>query len=620
MLKKQVEIARQSLRVIRNCLVTVLLFEGAFQAVKLFVIEPLAKLLLALAIRLSVGRALTNENFADFVTNPFSLGLVALVGILFAWLTVFEIAALVIAFDRSVRGKRTGIAALLLTTRVQTFRLLWPKNVWLLFLAFLIMPLTSLGTTSSLFGSLTLPTYIQETIDARPLLLGLFAALIAAATFTTLTYLLVFNVFFLDRKDAAASAKISRALMKGKRTTVFFTIFLLNLTLGALSVALPALILSLAQWCAKPFAANLWTLGIYLGAVGLLNTLLRFVFSVAAVWIVYAPIAVFYRRFQQSASYPLAEGGVDAPLRVRGLSDHGLAGRALAGRVRPRFVPIRLFTFVALTVIALLAAALAAALNGESIFQQRALLIFGHRGATDAIPGNTMPAFERAIREKADFAELDVQLSSDRVVMVTHDTNLKASTGLDRNIYDLTAAEAQKLDLGRGYDASFAGTRLPTLDEVIRRCKGKIKLNIEIKTNEKDRHIEPEVLAVIRANGFENDCVVTSLSAEVIARMKELAPEIRRGLILTVGAGTFYDSDDADFFSLESTFVTERVLSKCRERNKAVYAWTIDEVGEMKRMTRLGVDGVITGYPAEMRTVYDEQTAPAGRIRALVLE
>ena len=224
----------------------------------------------------------------------------------------------------------------------------------------------------------------------------------------------------------------------------------------------------------------------------------------------------------------------------------------------------------------------------------------------DAAPENTLPAFQLAIDHHSDRAELDVQMTKDGVVMVTHDTSLRRCTGRNANIYDLTFAQVRELDAGRWFSARYAGTQIPTLEEVLDLCKGKIQLNIEIKPNAATPELEAETVRIIREKGFEKDCVITSQSYETLCKVKELDPEIETGYILALGVGTYYDLPAADFFSVESTFITSGMVQQIHLRGKTVSAWTVNRAEDARDLLSLGVDDVITDKPEMVQDLLNE--------------
>ena len=165
-------------------------------------------------------------------------------------------------------------------------------------------------------------------------------------------------------------------------------------------------------------------------------------------------------------------------------------------------------------------------------------LVTFHRGDCTVAPENTLPAFRSAILKGGDRIELDVQMTSDGVVVVTHDSNLKRCTGKNAKVYDLTYAEVAQLDAGRWFSSRFADTRIPTLEQVLQLCRGRIGLNVEIKPSAATPALEAETVRLLREYGFDSsNCVITSQSYETLHKVKVLAPEYPTGYILAFGRG-----------------------------------------------------------------------------------
>ena len=233
-------------------------------------------------------------------------------------------------------------------------------------------------------------------------------------------------------------------------------------------------------------------------------------------------------------------------------------------------------------------------------------LVTYHRGDCSIAPENTLPAFRSAILKGGDRIELDVQMTSDGVVVVTHDSSLKRCTGKNARIYDVTYAEVEQLDAGRWFSARFAGTKIPTFEEVLQLCQGKIDLNVEIKPNSSTPTLEAETVRLLQEYGFEGHCVITSQNYETLHKVKELAPDIPTGYILALGVGNYYDLPDADFFSVESTFITSGMVNQIHLRGKTVSAWTIDREADARHMMELGVDDLITDAPDMVHQLLSE--------------
>lgn len=220
-----------------------------------------------------------------------------------------------------------------------------------------------------------------------------------------------------------------------------------------------------------------------------------------------------------------------------------------------------------------------------------------HRGYSSRAPENTMAAFEAALEHGSPRIELDVQMTADGVAVVTHDTSLRRCTGYSANIYDLSYAQVQQLDAGRWFHRQFTGSYIPTLEEVLALCKGKAELNIEIKPSTFTPTLEAETVRLIHAYDYGSDCVVTSQSYETLCKVKELDPDITTGYILALGVGTYYDLPAADFFSVESTFITAGMVQQIHLRGKTISAWTINRQQDAEKLLQLGVDDLITDKP-----------------------
>ena len=202
-----------------------------------------------------------------------------------------------------------------------------------------------------------------------------------------------------------------------------------------------------------------------------------------------------------------------------------------------------------------------------------------------------------ALEDGSPRIELDVQMTADGVAVVTHDTSLRRCTGYSANIYDLTYAQVQQLDAGRWFHRQFTGSYIPTLEEVLALCKGKAELNIEIKPSTFTPTLEAETVRLIHAYDYGSDCVVTSQSYETLCKVKELDPDITTGYILALGVGTYYDLPAADFFSVESTFITAGMVQQIHLRGKTISAWTINRQQDAEKLLQLGVDDLITDKP-----------------------
>ena len=234
--------------------------------------------------------------------------------------------------------------------------------------------------------------------------------------------------------------------------------------------------------------------------------------------------------------------------------------------------------------------------------------ITAHRGSSKSAPENTLAAMAKAVEELADFVEIDVQETKDGVVVLGHDTTLKRVSGVNRPISSYTFEELKELEAGSWFSGEFKGEPIPSLEQVMEYCKGRININIELKNLGSESLLPDKVVELIGKYQMKEQCVVTSSRFSYLVRIRELAPDIRTGYIVSAAYGNYYSSDTIDLISLRSSFVTERLVEAAHEKGKAVHAWTVNSKSELERMKMLGVDNIITDYPVLAREiVYREQ-------------
>jgi len=109
------------------------------------------------------------------------------------------------------------------------------------------------------------------------------------------------------------------------------------------------------------------------------------------------------------------------------------------------------------------------------------VVAISHRGEHLHHPENTMPAFEEAVRVGADYIEVDVRTSSDGKLVLMHDGTVDRTTNGHGEIAKMTFAEIRALDAGVRKADAFAGTKVPTFDEVLDYARGKINIYVDVK-------------------------------------------------------------------------------------------------------------------------------------------
>lgn len=231
-------------------------------------------------------------------------------------------------------------------------------------------------------------------------------------------------------------------------------------------------------------------------------------------------------------------------------------------------------------------------------------LNIAHRGASVAAPPNTLAAFERALELGANGIELDVRLCADGVPVVIHDATVDATTNGSGRVANMTLAQLKELDAGSHFDAPFAGERIPTLTEVLEAVGEQLLVNIELKSRAPlDDRLEQAVVDVIDRRASGERVLLSSFNPVALRRIRKIAPQLATALLYTpatrpiLSLARLISPDPYAAIHPHHTIVDERHMRWARQQSYRVHVWTVDDVGEMRRLVGCGVDGIITNVP-----------------------
>ena len=249
------------------------------------------------------------------------------------------------------------------------------------------------------------------------------------------------------------------------------------------------------------------------------------------------------------------------------------------------------------------------------------ILVHGHRGARAVFPENTLPAFEYAIAAGADALELDMAVTGDNVVVVSHDPYLAppvcSGPQLKATIRKLTLAEVRQWDCGKIPNPQFSqqtpipGTQMPTLDEVFALAgRGSFLFNIEIKSFPDRPELAPEpeefarlVLEQVRKHHVEQRVVLQSFDFRALHAMKKLAPEIRRAALWEGDRRDFVSiarDAEAEIIAPQYRLVTPKKVREAHAAGLQVVPWTADSPVVWAWLVFTRVDAIITDDPAAL--------------------
>ncbi|WP_049578336.1 glycerophosphodiester phosphodiesterase [Streptomyces sp. SBT349] len=241
-----------------------------------------------------------------------------------------------------------------------------------------------------------------------------------------------------------------------------------------------------------------------------------------------------------------------------------------------------------------------------------------HRGSSGMAPENTAAAVELAVEQGADFVEIDVQRTKDGRLVNFHDCTLERTTDVEEvypgrpsyRVSDFTWAELRGLDAGSWFHERFAGERIITVNDVIRRVDGRTGLLAELSPCAHYEGIPEDFAELLRSKPryvgqalAADRLAVQSFELDDATAFNTLMPGVPIGL-LDAERPTEEElvalSGWADQVNPQHTVTDQELVDRVHALGMDINVWTVDEPGAMRAMTALGVDGIITDYPQSL--------------------
>ena len=583
-------LTKDTWQIIRQNWKNILLFELLYRGITTPVYMRLVSRGIRLALRAAGYSYLTPANIGNFLIQPVTLlafAAAAFVGILILSL---ETAGLVTAFQGSAYYQKLTPLHIL-WGGLQKMKDEMEKRNWQLplFLAaqYLLIHLPFILRTIVRYKP---ANFIFQELKKQPVAVTFLIILLIFGILAVIPRSLTVYGCMIEQKHFHSGVVRSWQMTHKRKWRITSLAMFWELAVILLASAVYAVSVCVAAVCVVYFSRQSLAMAVLLSAADRLETGIIYLASMLAFVMVFAALSVAY--------YQYGNRRFHADRWDFGYPARGSINRKTMAMVLAALLGVGLFYIYDLV------------RNGSELSEELLIEteITAHRGSSVTAPENTIPAIEKAMEEMADSVEIDVQMTSDGVIVLGHDASLKRVAGVNRSIASMTFAQLEQLDVGSWFSKSYEGTRIPALSEVLELCSQKIGLNIEIKYVGKNSELPEKTAEMIKAYGMENQCVVTSTNLPYLRRVKAVLPEVRTGYIISAAYGNFYSSEDIDFISIRSGFVTSALMQNAHEQGKAVYAWTVNSKSELERLTLLGVDGIITDRPVLAREiVYREE-------------
>lgn len=259
----------------------------------------------------------------------------------------------------------------------------------------------------------------------------------------------------------------------------------------------------------------------------------------------------------------------------------------------------------------------------------------GHRGIRGLVPENTIQSMYRAIDEGATTLEVDVVISKDKKVVVSHDvyfnpdfsttpegSALTPKEAQQRLLYTMTYDSIRRYDVGSKGHPGFPqqakmaaykpllGELIDSADAYAKRKGVVIRYNIELKANKNEDGVKNApihemvdlVMQVVRDHHLEERCYLQSFDFRPLQILHQQYPDIETAVLMGGNdkRSLAQQLDELGYvpgiYSPHYSAITPQLVKECHERGMRVIPWTVNTIEDIKRMKSMGVDGIITDY------------------------
>jgi glycerophosphoryl diester phosphodiesterase len=226
--------------------------------------------------------------------------------------------------------------------------------------------------------------------------------------------------------------------------------------------------------------------------------------------------------------------------------------------------------------------------------------IVGHRGAAGEELENTLPSILLAVEQGADMIEMDVQMTADGELVLFHDRDLERLAQDPVVVEESTVSHLASIPLRRP-DNRPATARIALLEEALSALPAEIPINLELKRRQADR---TRFARAVRERIIDRERVlVSSFDWHLLREIRKVLPGLARAPIGREDPKGLLDAaQELDAFSLHChRELAPTLVAASRRQGRPLLAYTVNDAREARRLLGLGVRGLFTDHPAELR-------------------
>ena len=547
------------------------------QSIRWLIAAPIITFLFYQSLRVSGLSSVTNANIQYLLSHPGALALLTLLIFLLTLLIFFEFGYYFLLAFSDRHGKKTTPLAIIQQLMQKIPKFFTMHTIVFTIYFFLLLPLASLGLSSSWTDSLRIPHFITDELMTTTSGKVLFFSVLAFVLLINTRFVFSVYYFVIDPNETLRGAlRKSWHHSRGKTIRIITSLAGIVFTMIVLVISFGLFIFTPLYMGETIFEKNLpilaaMSLTLFQGVLFIAGALLQ----------------------------PLLTEAVTVMEGEEGARPETIQFTKRKWVKHPTALTILLFSgFLGMSTIHYMTLT-------ETVYQPVTKIV-AHRGYAAVALENTIASLEAAAKAGADYVEMDIQETKDGKFVVYHDETLRRLGGTNEKVSELTLEELTSRTISNGTYTE----RIPSFEEYIDRAKAlDIALLVEWKTYTGSTKHQAEKLAqLLEEKEVLGEYIVQSLDLSFLRDLEVVDPRIQTSDIFAMNIGGVPDTP-ATYLSIEDFSIRPSFMKQLSEEEKLLFVWTVNEERLMHEYMQLGVHGLITNHVSDavrVRDYYEE--------------
>ncbi len=586
---------KNGLTLLKFNLSSIVLFEIMYKLVSIAVLAPIMYGILNLSIEVAGIKYLYADTVGLYFGKPTTYVYFFVIILVLAMTVLINISGIIYALDASRRQEKTNPVTLMLKSIFNALRVARPRNMGIIVYVLLLLPITfSVVISGSLFG-VQLPDFFERFFTYNKKIIVAVVVVYFLLCIIAVMRIFALNYFTSYGLNFGKSVYLSKKLMKRHAIKIYVGVVFCNVAILGVIFGIESAFALAVKGVLSQFISYR-TLKFVIDIVLQITTFIVYItFSVISTPLIYSYICACFYDFEDTSE-----------------NEEIIKNREENKKEKQKDIQIKQknsIAYGALLVGAIVLNGIYIYLSVENkvnlnIYYSNYAQVTAHRGDSGHAPENTMAAITMAVENQADIVEIDVRQTKDGIFVIVHDESLERTTGINRNVGDVTYEYICRLDAGGYYSEEFVGEKIPTLEDALAYGKeNRVFYNIELKPETYYANYVEGVVALIEEYEYEDDCLIASSDYNALKEVKKISPDIKTVYIMTMVIGHVDDMEYADGFSVRHNYINKELVRSIHKNGKEIYAWTLNDEKKIKELLLLDVDGIITDNPYETKEI-----------------